>query len=65
MIFANNEAQTKWCPMSAAQAENEGCKGEHCAAWRWKTKKTNFPPKGYCGLAGPVELDHPSAPEQR
>lgn len=56
MIYTEEEAQDIWCPMAPNTLH---CKGSKCAAWRWKTRQTNFKPKGYCGLAGAVELENP------
>lgn len=58
MIYTENDAKDVWCPM-ASQSDSQNCKGSKCAAWRWKTRKTNFQPKGYCGMAGAIELESP------
>lgn len=58
MVYTEDEGKEIWCPM-ASNSNNQKCKGSECAAWRWKTKKTNFNPKGYCGLAGTIELESP------
>lgn len=61
MIYTEDDAKGMWCPMNPCsnQHNQNCCKGSKCAAWRWKTVQTNFKPKGYCGLAGAIELETP------
>lgn len=68
MLLTPDEAKTKWCPqrpMRSRQSEYDCCMADGCAAWRWAavgaptangTVDYRKSDKGYCGLAGRLEI---------
>jgi hypothetical protein len=66
--MTEDEAKTKWCPMTAplvivphyaSQAGSCNCVGSACMMWRWtytpeEAKGNKNGPQGICGMAGPL-----------
>lgn len=61
--MTEDEAKTKWCPMSLSAGKNQYCAGSKCMAWiqtdneylpqpGFTTTPGDQLPAGYCGLAG-------------
>lgn len=57
MLLTEEEAKEKEC---CIKEWLESCTASNCMAWRWgitpeEAKGNKYGPRGYCGLAGPVE----------
>ncbi len=63
--YTEEQAKRHNCPLVARDInESTRCIGSACMAWRWTEHLFDGPdsyvsepgPKGYCGLAGPLEI---------
>ena len=53
-----DEAITKWCPLTSIGDLTEHCIGSRCMAWRWDRPKGNdSPPYGFCGMVPVIPAD--------
>lgn len=67
MLLTEEEAKTKWCPMSRMEGNNRhwgsqkyisSCIASECMMWRWSDERGKTPDgdrvyiTGFCGLGG-------------
>lgn len=53
-----DEAITKWCPLTMSSEVADNCIGSRCMAWRWdRPNGSDSPPYGFCGMVPVIPAD--------